>query len=100
MWTAYNMWARQECLVHNSRWVVNFLFFTFFADYYLYSRFLACVEYITIKQQYISIHKNTARFQKNNLLTTSILDTLEKALWDLIEEQHRISKLLWDLVEE
>jgi len=76
MWTAYNMWARQECLVHNSRWVVNFLFFTF------------------------SIHKNTARFQKNNLLTTSILDTLEKALWDLIEEQHRISKLLWDLVEE
>jgi len=52
------------------------------------------VEYITIKQQYISIHKNTTGSQKNNLLTISILDALEKALWDLIEEQHRISKFL------
>ena len=81
--------ARQDCLVHPSRWVIN--------NFLLHSWSLTCAGCIALKQQYVP-HTNT-----NTLAIiptySGILSAIKKALRELVEEYQGVGKFFWDLME-
>jgi len=90
--------ARQDCLVHPSRWVfLLYLLLLFFNNFLFYSHSLACARCIALKQQYV-LHTNT---NIPAMIPTygRILSAIEKALWELIEKYWGVGKSLQDLVE-
>ena len=92
------MSARQDYLVHLSRWVfLLYLLLLLFNDFLFHSQSLACARYIALKQQYVP-HTNTSI---PAMIPTygRALSTIEKALQELVKEYWGVGKSLRDLVE-
>ena len=69
----------------------------FFNNFFFHSWSFICTGYITLKQWCVP-HTNT---NTPAIISTygGILSTIEKALWELVEEYWGVGKSLWDLVE-
>ena len=77
--------ARQNCLVHPSRWVINnYTYLLFFNNFLLYSCSFACARCIILKQQCVSHTPTTTPA----MIPTygGVLSAIEKALQELVEE--------------
>ena len=92
------VYTRQDCLVHNSRWVTKFSFVLFFfTNILLYSQFLAYTGCIAVKQLCVPY----ANISTLAMIPTysRILSAIKKVFQELMEEYQGVKKSLWDLVE-
>ena len=90
--------ARQDCLVHPSRWVINYYtYYYFFNNFPFHSHFLACAGCIALKQRCVP-HTNT-NIPAMILTYGGVLSAIEKALRELMEKYWGVRKSLWNLVE-
>ena len=90
--------TRQFCLVHPSRWVINFYtYHYFFNNSPFHSRSLVYAGCIALKQRCVPLtNTNTPA-----IISTygGVLSAIKKALRELVEEYRGVGKSLWDLVE-
>ena len=75
----------------------TYTYYYFFNNFLLHSHYLACAGCIALKQQCV-LHTPTITLA---MIPTylRVLNAIEKALWELIEEYQGVRKSLQDLVE-